>query len=111
MTKNVQQCNKPPISQIDAVFNNSNRFKHVKKSRPKVRKICKTKTKILNWTNTDNNKTYPGYVEYWYNEATNQTKWEKPIPPTDGSSSYTSHELDFFSFSRLCKKRNILKVK
>ena len=31
--------------------------------------------------------------------------------PTDGSSSYTSHELDFFSFSRLCKKRNILKVK
>lgn len=68
-------------------------------------------TTILNWTNPDNNKTYPGYVEYWYNEATNQTKWEKPIPPTDGSSSYTSHELDFFSFSRLCKKRNILKVK
>ena len=68
-------------------------------------------TTIFNWTNPDTNKVYPGYTEYWYNEATNQTKWECPHPPEDGSATYVTHELDFSSFATLCKKRNILKVK
>ena len=48
---------------------------------------------------------------FWYNEETNATSWDCPTPPNDGSMAYMGYEMDFSSFSKICKRRGILKSK